>query len=345
MFEYIFFLGIVFLLLCYVRKNKNSIFDILLLIILICFSGFRYGIGTDYKLYEEIYNHTDTIGADFFRTGFGYYSFSLFLHNIIPDGFWLLIFTFSAITYVSIYFFCKENSNIPGLSIFLFICLGFYPTSFNIFRQMASLAILLLGYTYLNKKKYFKTCIFFTIAISLHEMSIIPILAILWIKVFRKNFNYKMLLFLGILVLFQYDFIYDILVENILSINVYSNSEKYIPGIGTYLQVVVYLFMYFIFNLNKEKLIKKDKLNEEYLFLYNLGVIITLIGIKNILFIRLSNYLTIYSIIIIPKLYDLYDLKNRKLERAALYMCYIIYFFTYIYSFNEVVPYQSILFK
>ena len=122
MIPYIIFLITIFILLCYVKKEKYTYIDFLVLGLIICFSGFRVGIGTDYGLYENIYNNINNPNTiSVFRTGAGYYYLNVLCNNIIKINFQFFIFCISAITNSLIYFFVKKHSSNPGLSIFLYI--------------------------------------------------------------------------------------------------------------------------------------------------------------------------------------------------------------------------------
>lgn len=343
---YICFIVLMFIVLCYVKKEKYSIADFIAIIILICFSGFRYGIGTDYTMYENMYLNMDTISMSIFRTGVGYYYLTYFLHLLIPNSATVLFFIISALTNIYIYKFCKENSINPGLSVFLYITLGFYTTSFNIFRQMLSVAIVLYSYKFLNTNKYIKYVIFSILAISIHQSAIFVILLIvIFNKLWHKELNAKVMFIVGIIILISYNAVYIFLLKHITSISVYSDSEEYSAGIGTYLQLIIYGILFFIVNLKRKQIIKTNENNLEYINLFNISYIIMMAGIKNTLFMRMANYLSIFIILLIPELYNIYNIKNKKLEKICFYISCIIYFLVFIYSFGGVVPYESIFTK
>ena len=83
---YAVFIIIVFGLLCFVKKDKYNIWDFIVIAVLVCFSGFRYRVGTDYAMYEKIYMNMDMIPATLFRTGIGYYYITGFLHKLISTN-------------------------------------------------------------------------------------------------------------------------------------------------------------------------------------------------------------------------------------------------------------------
>ena len=340
---YAVFIIIVFGLLCFVKKDKYNIWDFIVIAVLVCFSGFRYRVGTDYAMYEKIYMNMDMIPATLFRTGIGYYYITGFLHKLIPSTAVPMFFIISFLTNTLIYKFCKEKSDNPGLSIFMYICLGFYPGSFNIFRQMLSLALTLYSYKFLEPKKYFRYAIFCVLAICIHQSSIFIIgMMIIFNKIWRKKLNAKILFAIGLGMLVIYQTIYKFLIVNIGFISIYNNTEQYVAGLGTYLQILIYGFLFVLININKDIIIQKNARNLEYINLFSISFIMMLLGIKNTLFMRMATYLNIFIILLIPELYNIYKLKDKKIEKIFLYLCCIIYFFVYINSFGDVVPYHSI---
>lgn len=339
---YCIFLVISFIILCFVKGEKYKFADICMLILLICFSGFRYGIGTDYSMYERIYLSMSTIPISLFRTGIGYYYFSYFLYKILPNTAIPLFFIISMITCLFIYKFCKKMSINPGMSIFLFICLGYYTASFNVFRQFLSISFFVFGYACLKEKNKIKMVILFILSILIHQVSIVPICIVWFTRKLRKVINVKVLFLFVLGILIFYDLAYKVVMTLMKSVSIYSNSKDFFPGIGTFLQILYYFIILVFIDKNKLKIIGRTDSNLQMVNLFIISFFIMLLGIKNILFVRLASYLNIFSIILIPELYNIYELKNKKLEKIVYYLFFIIYFFVYIKSFGDVVPYHSI---
>ena len=342
MIIYCIFLIISFILLCFVKGEKYKISDIGMLILLICFSGFRYGIGTDYSLYEGIYLAMSNITMSLFRTGIGYYYFSYFLYKIFPNTAIPLFFIIAMCTCLFIYKLCKKMSINPGMSIFLFICLGYYTASFNIFRQFLSISFFLYGYVCLKEKKKIKMVTLFILSILIHQVSIVPIFIVLLTKKFKKVINVKNLFLVALVILIFYNLAYKLVMTLMKSVSIYSNSKDFFPGIGTFLQILYYFIILIFVEKNKLKIISRREDNLQIVNLFIISFFIMLLGIKNILFVRLASYLNIFSIILIPELYNIYNIKNKKLEKIVYYLFFIIYFFAYINAFGDVVPYHSI---
>ena len=207
-----------------------------------------------------------------------------------------------------------------------------------------ALAIALIMYDCINRKKYVKAVIFAIVAISIHETVALMILMILLFGVvFKDKVNTKLIIIVGLSIFFVYDNFYSFITDNIESVSIYTEQSKYIPGVGTFVRIFVYLVIWIIMYKNRKCIMKNNKISRTDFYVFTFGIITMLFGIKNILFIRLSNYMTFFSSLLIPELYDIYKIYDKKIEKLVLYGALIAYFFVYISSYGGVLPYQTIL--
>ena len=342
MVPYIIFYFIIFLISFKIEKKWN-ILDFINLLILIVYSGIRYGIGTDYFLYENIYKHSyDLSLMATNRTGIG---FSYLCNFFYKCGFSYqqLIFIFSTITILCFYSFFKKHSSKPGLAILLFVSLGFYTSSFNGFRQMMSLSILLWCFSLFEQKKYIKSILLAIITFFIHSSSLFGILLYIFIYILRnKQFNF--ILFYGISIVLS--LFYNIIFPKIIML--FEQYAGYIdynstPGIGTYLVVLFYLFItIFIILKNKNALLKNNKNDNFIINILIIGNIVMLFQLKNWLFARIAVYCTIFVPILLSDYYEYINLKNNKSMSLLFYIFIFVYYLMYIYSFGGVVPYRTI---
>ena len=324
---------VVFILSFKIKKDKFTIFDFLLLIILILFSGLR-GVGIDYELYERIYNNPFQLES---RTGIGF-TYLMYLYKyILHLDYQFLIFTISIITISSIYYFLKKNSERPGLSILIYISLGFYTTSFNMFRQSLSIAMVLLGSHFLNKKKNIRMLLCYFVAFFTHSSSLIAILAYSFVKKIGKlKFNY--MLPFSILGLLLYDKFFMTLISLFDSYSMYSSYDA-VPGIGTYINVSLYLLFTLFLLIPKYK--NGCYSNYQYYNLFLIGVCIMILEYKNYLFFRIAFYFIIISTLMLTTFYIEHKFNNKKIESLLFYLCLFVYFLIYINSFDGVLPYKT----
>ncbi len=169
--------------------------------VLVVLSGFRYGIGTDYFSYKEIF---DTVPN-------GHFEIEPFfrLSNIILKGlfgnFQSLVLITSLITIILVNYVIIKNVDHYGLASFLYVSLWFYFIAWNLVRQFWAISMLMAAYNSIMKKRNFAAFFFMVVAILCHYSSI------LWIIVFLVILSENHLLFALLLVFllgsyFRYDF-------------------------------------------------------------------------------------------------------------------------------------------
>ncbi len=334
MIAFIIFYLIVFILSFKIKKDKFTIFDIILLIMLILFSGLR-GVGIDYKLYEFIFNHPFQLES---RTGIGYTYLMYIYKYVLHFNYQTLIFTISTVTVSSIYYFLKKNSERPGLAILVYVSLGFYTTSFNMFRQSLSVAMVLLGSHFLNRNKKIKMFICYVGAFFIHSSSLIAIIGYILTKIVSSvKFKLKYMLPFSIVALLFYDKLFYFLINMSDNYSMYSSYDAN-PGIGTYINVILYLLFTIFLLIPKYR--NAGTNNFQYYNLFLLGICIMVLEFKNYLFFRIAFYFTIISTIMLPSFYIQHNLKNRKIESLLFYLCLFVYYLVYISSFDGVLPYK-----
>lgn len=334
MLIFIFFYILIFILSFKIKKEKFTIFDVILIFLLIMFSGLR-GVGIDYELYGKIYNSPFQLES---RTGIGF-TYLMYLYKyILHLDYQALIFTVSIITILCIYYFIKKNSERPGLSILIYVSLGFYTTSFNMFRQSLSIALVLVASHLYNNKKIFKSILLYCCGFLVHSSSIIAIVAYSIIKKFNnKKIKFKYILPFSILGLLLFDKLFMIFINTFDSYSMYSTYNA-VPGLGTYINVTLYLLFTVFLLIPRYKNVNND--DYQYYNLFLIGICIMMLEYKNYLFFRIAFYFIIFSVFMLSNFYIEHKLQNRKFESLLFYLCLFVYFIIYICSFDGVLPYK-----
>ena len=344
MIIYIIIYLIVFLLSFMIKKNKFGFFDLLLLLVLILFSGLRYEVGTDYLLYRGIYEDASSnfLNSATNRTGFGFSLLINFFYNVLHADFKIFILFCSFITITNFYLFFKKNSSRPGLVILLFVSLGYYTSSFNVFRQYLSLSIVLIGYLFFKKRKITPSIIFFIIGISIHSSSIIAVIAYFTVEKFIKKPLKLINVYIPIFIVYFFlDFFLSKILEYFTSYSIYLDYASN-AGIGTYMMVLVYNFLLLVlFYPNKNLIINNNKEAKKFLNYIIIGAGLMLLQTKNTLFVRLVLDFNIFVPIILTEFYEV-RFKSKKLESLIFYLLCFIYYLVDINSFGDVIPYKSI---
>lgn len=342
MVPYIIIYIIVFLLSFKIKKEKITIFDILLLFVLISFSSLRVGIGTDYKLYKVIFEKATTISElGTSRTGIGFSYLLIFIKNILGLEYQYLIAFCSVITIVCFYYYIKKSSKNPGRSILIYLAIGIYVSAFNGFRQNMSIALALVGLTLLKNNKKIMSIIFIILSILFHSSTLILILAYYFIVI--RNIRIKPIYaFIGFVILF---FSYNIVFSNL--INLFDNYSGYAetsfdttPGIGTFVIVTTYFVIYFFMFLSKYEMFPEDE--KRYISIFAIAICTMSLQLHNWLFSRVTDIFMAFMPILLSTYYDLICKENKKKFSLFFHMGCFIYYLMYVYSFGEVIPYHNI---
>jgi len=327
-----------------IKDEKWNCYDYICLVIMILFSALRYGIGTDYNLYSDMFDAmTDIHNIGISRTGIGF-SFLMLLVKSMHIPFQCVIIILSVFTNIFYYIFVKKYCKNPGLAIFLYIALGFYTMSFNMFRQMLSMVLVLYAVKLANEKKITKSIIIAIIAISMHSSSIIALAFYLFFYELKNKVSYSIICLSSILMVIFYDFVFIYIMPLFSQYSLYMN-EQYAAGTGTKLIVIFYIFVISMIAYYRNELVKFNKNNFYFINIIIFSLIFVIMELKHYLFARLAYYFTILVPLVLADLYNVLGIKNKKLDWLFFYSVMFIYFLMYIYSFDEVIPYQCIFFK
>lgn len=328
-----------------IQPKKWKVIDYFVLSLLIFLSGLRYMIGTDYELYERMFNSLTLSTVNDSRTGLGYNLMALQFKNI-GLSFQSLIFFCSIITNVFIYSFLKKYSKKPGLSILGYLALGFYTFSFNGFRQAFSMSIFLFGYTKLREKNSFLMILSYFISFFIHSISGLGILLSIILELKPTiQIQIKKHLLIIFVVYILFDKIFEIVVSSSVGYNYYLNStEEYVAGAGTLLRILQYLLLYYLFYyLYKKKGTEKEKNNSTEEKIAKIGIIVMLFAVKNWLIYRLSLQFLVFNCLFIDRIYYLNLVSIKRLQlltfHTMLFMCYLLN----IVSYDGVFPYRGLI--
>ena len=314
--------------------------------------GFRAeSVGTDTSLYCTIFQNN--IQSAFYTVlkedSAIIYSFynkfvSLFSTNrnaiIVANSF--LICTLTAT------FIYKNSKNVIFPTIFFMTFYHFF-SSMNIARQYIAVMIVANAFYFLKNKKAFQYILMCLIATLIHNTAIVSFLLVpyLFIEPNKKNITIYLsiiilaLLFLNqIMTLFSSLFThYDIYFQD----SFLENSGQNRKIIITFIYV---LFAFVLSSLLKGKAIKADEQREFYLLhiMNFIAIILGFIALDMMLISRVEVYFSIFTIILIPKVFDL--LKDRMFYYFIFTLIMFIPMWMQLASNNSgVLPYSNWLFN
>lgn len=340
MYIYIILVILILILGKRIKKNQYNIYDFILIAFMILISGLRYGIGTDYAMYNSMYfnqNQSNTAKVEI-----GYKILMKLAAPIFGAKSYLFFLLCATITVIPIYTTIKKYSNKPGESIFYFVTLGFYTLSFNMVRQSIAMAITFFALRYLFDRKLLKYMITILVASTFHITSLIMI-PMYWISKIKfsqiANFGIVLLLlFSGIM----FNAIFGYVTTKIPQYAMYAKYDNTIAGIGTYLVNITYIALIVFAVINRKKI---EQRNSNYFYIINMiiySIFFIALSIKSTLFARLIYYWFMPIVIVIPE-YILCIIGNkRNTVQFVMVLAFCLFYFLNIYSFNGVYPYTSI---
>ncbi|MGL4570197.1 MAG: EpsG family protein [Clostridium sp.] len=321
----------------YIPK-KHNLFKILFLLvsffILFIFSAKRYGIGTDYKLYHDMYYEIANIGnlkqaiISFNYVEPGWVIFNYIVKNIFDNVNYIFsISSFVTIGLVYLFLYKVKDKVNMGLGVFLFITL-YYNQSYNLIRQFLAMSICLFGYKYIERRNLKKFIITIIIACCFHFSAIIFLPIYLLVDKLDKikfiRFYLFATLFLGMI--FYNKILYFVI--KITGLTKY--SVYYTNGVNvSFADIVLKFTIVFFIVINLKKLKKEDVFIYKLSTVYFIGVILSFTSFFAPFIGRISYYFEMSLILIIPRIIKLYS----KEEKPIIYYCITIFFYVYYFYF------------
>ena len=325
------------------NKYRIPIDKQIIVIILWLFSGFRYFVGKDFGTYKIIFENPNHVGnlslepvwiniANFFR------------NNHLSSQAWFL-FTSFIIIYLICFGIRKLSINFY-LSVVLFVVGWFYFESMNVVRQYVAISILFAAFYLFLEKKYLLYIIAIFIAFQFHKSAIImlPIIFLAKIKYPKWLMISAVIItfFTGDkLMLLILDFILELSGTLLGSYASYTLEKvRQMTTVNTGLLRVFYNLIAIGILFLSEKINKKHIYNYIYINLVVFSVLIYNVFMYVQPVMRLSWYMFIFIIVLIPYILKCFTLQSRLLIITVIvlvFCSFTIKNFTlehYIYNFN-----------
>ena len=342
-FEYILFLLIAILLLF----NRKKIAYYIFLIVLVCFGGFRGGLGNDFVNYYKWYYIK--INDKFFEIGyvgimnlFAYLNLSIYhIQFVFFTG--TLIFISLAIR--------KFTINYKFASLYYLVFPYFFLYSFILMRQYIAMAIVFWSFQFLLKNEPFQYIIAILIGSLFHYTCLLAGFLVYFIFFLSKIISKKQIIFF-LLLSIPFAFInwfhfFGFLFEG-TKYELYFLEKNMIQV--NYIKLILFnieaLFIFYFYN----ELINFNPNNKFFIFLTLFAFILANIFASVNYLVRFSLYFRFFEIIILA---DITHFNRKRIYVVLLITLYgLSYFFNVLLSdykstgiHTKLVPYQNILFK
>ena len=302
-------------------------------------------VGPDTLLYCNIFKDIGNVWdvARYFDKFPGYA-----LYNAIVAFFWghseQVIIFFNAIITISIIAIVsyKKSDNLV-MTLFYYIGFSFYPAAFNIARQSMAVALSLIMYYFLVKRKRIRALFIMLLAISIHNSAIVLVIIYI-IYVFRHKFNKKILIYgigIGGIFVACYEKIILFFIKIFPSYSGYigDNGAMVVEqSDGNRIIIAFILIMVIFYALLK---LHDDNADNEIIFMMvmtEIAIFMIFAFINNVIMFRLVDYFLIYIIYFIPSLLEKYE--NRQFKRWIYLLSILAMGFASCMTFSSLLPYK-----
>ncbi|MFD2728936.1 EpsG family protein [Enterococcus camelliae] len=348
---YLFFFITFYLLATAIFFNKKNNFYLLItFFIFFLLSALRStNVGndtSDYKLLFDnlIYNPISQFTWRY-ESGYLYYNkiIQFFTYNSQ-----ILFVVSAAIICIGYGILIHEFSDIPWISVYLFFMLRYFDLSMNVLRQSLAMVILFFGFNILVKGikgKYFFYFISVVVLASFFHGTALVFLMLIFSD--RIKSEKRFIVFVSILTLicfFSFDIIFNIILKFFPAYFYYMNSS-YMDGttkLATVLNLLVNVVILLFIHFNGYEKNKENKIMFNALII---GISIMIVSFRFSLLDRMSDFFTVYSIILLPNsiYFSRYNSKLSLFFTYILIICFFIYYIVIIVyrpDWNRVYPYE-----
>lgn len=343
MFIYLLLLFSILLLGMLLEKSNKKTYSILICIILTLIAGLRhYTIGNDTITYLRFFNNAlSSYMTSRYEIGFIY--FTLFIRRI-TDNFtiYLLIISF-LFNYIICKLIRKDSPNMIVSFLLFFLC-RFFFNEMNIMRQYISIAIIILGFKYIYKRKFLQYFICIIVAMLFHKSAF---LCIILYFLYNVKITKKISIIICIASLFMFSLFYNVVNYITMKLNMYETYVDLFYGsnkIGNVISFIICLSIIFLsFYINKiTKNNSLDKKENYYKWLLILATVTSFLSIKISIFSRIKNYFDLFVVIFIPIIVEKINGKKKFLIYFIIILLFGIYCILithYRPNWNNIYPY------
>jgi len=354
------------LLIALIEKQHKNVFvlgSVAALLIPCLIAAFRAEhIGTDVTVYvtqlKEAANSANTLGQ--YLDGYwsiGYrnqyiadyeigFSFLVYVLTKLTDSLPVILFVVEALIAVPIYAALSKNrKKAPVWLGMLVYYLIFYNATLNMMRQWIAISFLLLAFTFLQDKKYWRVIIFTVTAMLFHlsAILIVPVYAVYWFLNLRHSIILEegrfrissrtlwilLISFVALVAVLNLD-----LVLRLMSAVGFDRFSNYLQGNDISIlinQIVLRLPLIVIVLCNWKQLKKYTPAAPFYLAMLLLELVAAQLISVDVYAFRIGHYFLQYIILIAPALYACRKPGFQRTATAASLIVYCLVYWIYTY--------------
>ena len=311
-------------------------------IILILFMGLRskYVGSVDTSHYYNMMERALPCNSwqEYYRSDYveGGFQFFVYCLSRVFDSSYSLIFVSSVIFVITVLYCIYKNSDNVVLSTVMYITLGLMQFEMQGMRQAIAMAIGMVSFEFVKKRKMIPFILLVLVAIQVHRTAVV-LVAIYVISFLSYNMWTLLLLAIGSGVVFYYS---DTLMNfaNEIFETDYTQSIDSGGFVATAIYILIILFA-MLFN-RKIRYQKEDKTQSTIMLLTIVGMVSYVmryvgVGISE----RISYYFMFGQLLLFPNTISVFKQEQRKIINIAIYML-CIGLFIYRLNGSNFIPYE-----
>ncbi|WP_219724957.1 EpsG family protein [Mesotoga sp. Brook.08.YT.4.2.5.1] len=310
--------------------------------LLTLFSGFRYGIGTDYFTYRNIFLRSRFINYSRSPYEFGFLFLNKSIASLTEQPVWLFIicaFLTALFAIVALRLLSEEFGWDFEASVFCYVALGHYFASFNITRQSLAVSIILFAFSQFAKNRKIASIILVLLASTIHSTAAIVLPFILLSRLKNRVF-YPLFLAVSVLSLLSYERILS-LISSFLPIYSDYVGTRYTSSGANMLNILPYIVL-----ISSVFVFKKSLFDEEGIgfFMKSLfvGTVFSFFSLFGIAFSRIAVYFWISSVVVVPRFLKGFQKEEKPIMYLIVITTLIIYMTLYVSNYGDMIPYTTV---
>ncbi|MDE6024407.1 MAG: EpsG family protein [Lachnospiraceae bacterium] len=338
-------------------NSKIQFIDILAILFLVCITGYRCNVGSDFYSYYRIYDFYSEYGLLAFKVAEEklFYIMCYFISQISDNPF-ALFWAVAIILYPVLIILSRKITMRPSLVMGAYIFLGFFGMSHNILRQIIAMQFIILCYYGWHGKKRILSVLCGMIAIGFHTSAIVAIALIVIAEFIKPTFK-SLLISVGtggfILLFWKYIVLY--ILGNIPILNRYTGyverSETLgdiVLRIGVWGYIIVFTILATVFVAKRNEIKEISHTAYKQITLIILGIPLSMVAVKIWVVNRIAVYLYQFAIFIIPILWNIkYKHNSKAVVRVSLVLLLVAWlgfinifgcenrYYSYSFQWNE----------
>lgn len=326
-------------------KSVSNLFISLAFITFVLFAGLRdRTVGTDTGSYVRSFEAYVVAGADHavglrFDKEPGF----ILLQEVAAcfSGEYYVLMIGIALLFVgcSLYVMRRYSENIL-VSVFVFVCLGYYTFCFNAARQSIALGLYMLSFRYLIRRSFIKYCAIVLLAAMFHK-SIIIAIPVYFLLI--RNYSVKTVMLLILTAGIVFFALHPLLDYAATQEGRYSLYQSVTATGGEMLTLFYFLLSVYFMRERKNIAARDSKLYDLFLNMLLLGTAIYLLVYFSKSYVELTRfaaYFQISAVFLWPLLFRNMESGNKKSVVKVLFVLgHLIFFSIFLDKMADLIPY------